>query len=66
MSTYPVVWNIHPVDKLANDFANLWFAATGEYKEEIYPAAVSEIAANQCNDKTFKRYFENNVEVDQY
>ena len=52
------------VDKVANDFANSCLATTGESEEEIYPATVSEIAANQRNDKTLKRYFKKNVEVD--
>ena len=52
------------VDKVANDFANSCLATTGESEEEIYPATVSEIAANQRNDKKLKRYFKKNVEVD--
>ena len=31
------------------------FATTGKSEEEIYPAIVSEIVANQCNNKTLNR-----------
>jgi len=52
------------VDKLADNFTNLCFATTGKSEEEIYPATVSEIAANQRKDTMLQRYFINNVEVD--
>jgi len=52
------------VENLTNSFVNMIFANTGKPEDDIYPAMVSEIAAEQRKDKKLKRYFKKHVEVD--
>jgi len=52
------------VDKLTNDFTNICFVTTGKSKDEINPAMVSKITANQRKDTILQRYLKKNVEVD--
>ena len=53
------------VDNVANDFMNNTFVNTGNSEEDIYPATVSQIASEQRKDTNLRRYFKNDIEVDQ-
>ena len=53
------------IDNMANDFVNNTFANTVNSEEDIYPATVSQIAAEQRKDTNIGRYFKKDIEVDQ-
>ena len=53
------------LDDVANNFVNNTLANIGDPEEDIYPATVSQIAAEQRKDTYLRRYFKKDIEVDQ-
>ena len=52
------------IDDVANNLVNNTFANIGDSEEDIYPATVSQIAAEQRKDTNLRQYFKKDIEAD--